>query len=187
MTKTPNRLSRTTPKLIIAGAVVIAILLLTGIAFITTRPSPPVITVRHVKRVRPLIYGITETFALTNHTARRVVCHPVEIEALNGDVWEQCFQVQFKPFLVSNLGPHEHTFCSFETIKLPVGRPLRLRMAVQVEVKGISGFIARIKWRLRLRHLGSKVSLNPFDRSSTGFSDPAQIQSEEFIESEANQ
>lgn len=73
-------------KAIIAAAVVIATPLLTAIVFITYRPSPPAITVRHVKSVRSGDW-VAATFEITNHTDLGYLVDPFYVVARNGLGW----------------------------------------------------------------------------------------------------
>ena len=177
---------RTKP--IIAGAVLIAILLLTTIVFITARPSPSAITVRHIKSVQSG-GGVTATFEIKNHTARTYSVYPLSVEVSNGPVWKACADFSSPSFPIDNLGPHASMTRTFYMTDLPTGSPLRLRLQGQKELVGLDSFFMRLN--LRFRQGQKNVSLNPFDKTRV-FLTPIQIVtiqivSDEFVESEQNQ
>ena len=84
------------------------------------------------------------------------------------------------PVPISNLGPHEVGFCTFQTSKPPAGCLLRLRMDVGWERKGLAAFITRVK--LRLLGKVKAISLNPFEKAGSVFSESTPVFSEEFRE-----
>jgi len=170
---------RTKP--IIAGAVV-AVLLSTAIVLISARPSPPPITVRHVKSVQSG-GGIEITYELTNHTTNSYSVYPVSVEVRNGLVWKTCSDFNSHPRPIHNLGPLGSESSTFEMTNLPTGSPLRLSLCAGKELTGLERFFRRLG--LRFRHGNKDVPLNPFDKTIV-FSKPTQIVSDEFVEPEPN-
>jgi hypothetical protein len=169
-------------KRVMAGAVVIAILLLISIVFITARPIPPPITVRHVKSVQSGNL-VTATFEIANHTGGNCFVYPISVEVSNGLAWKACFDWNSQSFPIDGLGPHLSESRTFYMTHLPTGSPLRLRLTGQKGLVGLDSFFMRLNSRFRQ---GQKsVSLNPFDKTMV-FLNPIQVVSDEFVESEPN-
>ena len=171
-------------KAIIAGAILIAILLLGSILFIGAPPSSPPITVRHIKSVQSGDH-VTATFEITNHTARNYSVYPVSVEARNGSVWKTCSDFSSYSFPIDDLGPHGSESRTFEMSNWPTGSPLRFRLTASERLTGLKARLTYFEWSL-VNHKNLLVPLNPFQ---TNFSFPRTIEivSEEFIEPEANQ
>ena len=190
---------------IIAGVVGIAVLLCVTILFTVPRPSPPPITVRHVRSIQsgrwfsatfgitnPPIWlgrvnrtfdsGVTAIFEITNHTSSIYHIEPVSFEVRNGLVWKKCFAFDHSPLPLA-LRPHASETTAFNMTNLPTGSPLRLRMCFRKELAGLERLFMRFDLRFRQGH--RNVSLNPFDKSLSVFSSKqAVILSDEFVEQE---
>ena len=190
---------------IIALVVGIAVLLFLAVLFVGLHPSPPAITIRHVRSLEHG-GGSSLTFEMTNHTDRSCMVRPISVEVRHGSNWEKCFEFPLPSYpIISHtftspngvihlgrylgpnplLGPHEYGSSTLEVRNLPVGSPLRLRVGVSRERPALEGFFKRLD--LRFRHRWKRMPLNPFDRSSGVYSKETPIVSDEFIEPQANQ
>jgi len=142
------------------------------------RPSPPAITVRHIKSVR---YGgvVLATFEITNHTGSVYHIYPFLVEVRNGPLWRTCFLFNSASDL--EVGPGGDHSITFQMADLPTGSPLRLTMQAHKELKaGLAGLFDRFEMRFRF---GMKsVSVNPFRKTGRVFSRPTELLSQEFIE-----
>ena len=173
---------RTKP--IIAGAVV-AVLFLTSIVFIISRPSPPPIKIRQIKSVQSGGW-VTATFEITNQTASTYVFFPVQVEVRSGAAWKKCFEFDNAYALPPSVGAHGcKTYDAVGMGLLPKGFSLRFRLRAQKILTGLNGFIRRFK--LNLRPGIPHMPLNPFDKTSTVAGPPVEIVSDEFVVPEANQ
>lgn len=160
---------RTKP--IIAGAVLIAILLLITIGFVTARPSSPAITVRHVKSVQSGRVA-SVTFGVTNHTTKAYMIYPFSIQALNGSTWTNCFSFDTNR-IPDVVGPHGFLSSIVEATNLPTASALRLKLLAQKELGGLD----RVRMQLFLRLCPVPLGSGPwFDLHQ------ATIMSEEFVE-----
>jgi hypothetical protein len=182
-------------KAIVGGLVLIALLLFIGILFVPR--SLPAFTVRHFER-NVSLYGITQTFAVTNNGAGNCYFYPTGLEVLEGTNWKTCIKIgvlegiNWKTCIkigpsanrTSGLGPHESTLYNLKNTRLPAGQPLRLKMAVGWELKGFSKVLARYQLR---RSGNTSISLNPFDKSAKIYSVPTEVLSNEFMETEPQQ
>lgn len=169
-------------KPVIAG-VIVAVLLLTSIVFIISRPSPPPIKIRQIKSVQ---YGcwVTATFEITNKTGSTYVFFPGQVEVLSGAAWKKCFEFDNAYALPPSVGAHGcKTYDDVGRGLLPKGSPLRFRLRAQKILTGLNGFIRRFK--LNLRPGVPHIPLNPFDKTSTVAGPPVEIVSDEFVEPDA--
>ena len=169
---------RTKP--ITIGVAGIVIFFLVAMLVNIARPGSLAITARHVSTNRSPVYGITQTFEVTNHATDNYTFYPTEIEVRTGAVWTTCCRFEFQTFRNFKLGPNECVSFALETPKLPEGCALRLRLVGFRQLKGLAGLPTRLS--LRFRYGGAlKVPLNPFDKSSWVSSKTIPFLSDEFV------
>ena len=187
MTKTSNRLSRTTLKLIIARVVGFALLLFVAILFVLVRQPSPAITVRHVKSVQSE-HVTTMTFEIKNHTADPYIFHPFEVQVRNESAW-----TKFQGFDITKIHPHPTldpggvASYTLNVTNLPAGSVVRFSIRPQKVLLGVSGFVRRAELEVKRQANGGRgggggISLNPYDRNSKVFGLPTEVVSEEFVE-----
>jgi len=166
---------------LVSVAIVVTVGLLLTILVLIPRPPSPPIMVHHIKSVRSGNL-VTATFEITNHTTSRYSFYPVLVEIRKGPVWKTYSVALWESYSDLNthpssfLGPHDSQTFTVGMGTLPTGSPLRLRMNTERQLVGLMGLFVRLELLFR-RGL---VSVNPFDKTTTVFSKPTQVVSDEF-------
>jgi hypothetical protein len=180
---------RRTP--IIALAVGVALVVFIAILFAAVRPSPPDITVRHLKSVR-FADITTMTFEIKNRTADPYVFFPFEVQVRNGDAWTK-FQGWSDISMIHpipKLDPKSLASYTLNVTNLPAGSVVRFSIRPQKILLGFNGLVRRAELELDRRRQGGGgqgISLNPYDRSSQVAGPPTEpVATEEFIEPDSN-
>jgi hypothetical protein len=170
-------------KAIVASAAALAgVLFVTALFTFHERQHTPAFVVRHFKRNvwQNTDTGIRETFGITNNRMSACYSYPTGIEIFDGTNWKTFSRISFPSTRGLSLEPHKGTFHTVDNAKWPMGRPLRLKMAVGWELKGLSGAFHRLKLRFRYK---SNLPLDPFDKYSKVFSWTIETSSDALIES----
>ncbi len=170
-----------TKAIVASAAALLGLLFVTALFTFRDRQHTPAFVVRHFKRNvwQNTDTGITETFGITNNRTSACFSYPTGIEIFDGTNWKTFSQISFPATGGLSLEPHKGTFYTVDNSKWPMGRPLRLKMGVGWELKGLSGAFHRLDLRFRYE---SSVPLNPFGKNSKVFSWTIEVLSDEFIE-----
>jgi hypothetical protein len=170
-----------TKAIVASAAALVGVLFLTALFTFHDRHHTPAFVVRHFKRNvwQETGSGTRDTFGITNNRTSACFCYPTGIEIFDGTNWKTFSQISFPATRGLNLEPHKGTFYTVDNAEWPTGRPLRLKMGVGWELKGLSGALHRLKMRFRYK---SNVPLNPFDKNSKVFSWTIETSSDAFIE-----